>query len=138
HFVGDLHQPLHCSDNNDKGGNDVKVSFLGHNSNLHRVWDSEIINEAHLSTADYADQLDSWLDSEETTELEKGTTQDWALAAHKLAKENAYNIPDDHQLDSSYVEINQPVVDRQLALAGLRLAKVLNGAFAPADSGRRR
>jgi hypothetical protein len=137
HFVGDLHQPLHCSDNNDKGGNDVKVTFLGHNTNLHRVWDSEIISEAHLSTADYADQLDAWLDSEETTELEKGTTEDWALAAHKLAKDNAYNVPDDHQLDVTYVETNQPVVDQQLALAGLRLAKVLNDAFAPAGSGRR-
>src|SRR5258706_8469292 len=40
HFVGDLHQPLHSSDNGDRGGNDVKVDFLGRASNLHRVWDS--------------------------------------------------------------------------------------------------
>ena len=29
HFVGDMHQPLHCSDNQDKGGNDVKLDFFG-------------------------------------------------------------------------------------------------------------
>jgi len=26
HFIGDMHQPLHCADNKDKGGNDVKVN----------------------------------------------------------------------------------------------------------------
>ncbi len=130
HFVGDLHQPLHCSDNHDRGGNDVNVSFLGRPSNLHRVWDSGIIGEVNLPPADYAAQLDSWLDSQDTSALEKGTTVDWALQAHKLAKDDAYKIPDNHQLDVSYVDENDPIVDQQLAVAGLRLAKVLNDTFA--------
>lgn len=132
HFVGDLHQPLHCSDHDDRGGNDVHVTLLGQSSNLHRVWDSGIIDQVHLSTDDYADQLDTWLDSQDTATIEEGTTVDWALDAHKLAKDHAYVIPDDHQLDTSYVDDNQPVVDQQLAFAGLRLAKVLNDTFAPA------
>jgi hypothetical protein len=140
HFVGDLHQPLHSSDNGDRGGNDVKVDFLGRASNLHRVWDSDIINEEHLAAADYADQLDSWLDSQDTAAIEKGTTVDWALAAHQLAKDDAYNIPDGHPtpIDTSYVDANQPVIDQQLAFAGLRLAEILNASFAPAaGSGHR-
>ena len=43
HFVGDMHQPLHCSDNKDKGGNDVKLDFFGRPSNLHSVWDSGLL-----------------------------------------------------------------------------------------------
>jgi len=58
---------------------------------------------------------------------------DWALGAHTLARENAYKIPADHQLDTSYVDDNQPIVDQQLAFAGLRLSKVLNDTFAPAS-----
>lgn len=134
HFVGDLHQPLHCSDNADRGGNDVHVTFLGQSSNLHRVWDSGIIGATQLSVNDYADQLDSWLDSQDTHQIESGTVIDWALDAHKLAKTSAYDIPagTNPVLDTTYVDDNQPVVDQQLAFAGLRLAKVLNEVFAPA------
>src|SRR6476660_2268030 len=37
HFVGDIHQPLHAADNDDRGGNDVHVRFFGRRSNLHSV-----------------------------------------------------------------------------------------------------
>src|SRR5258708_38823630 len=40
HFVGDMHQPLHCSDNKDKGGNEVRLEFFGRDSNLHSAWAS--------------------------------------------------------------------------------------------------
>src|SRR5256885_1050309 len=50
HFVGDMHQPLHCSDNKDKGGNGVKVDFFGKPSNLHTVWDSGLLGR--LGTED--------------------------------------------------------------------------------------
>ena len=43
HFVGDMHQPLHCSDNQDKGGNDVKLDFFGRDYNLHSAWDSGLL-----------------------------------------------------------------------------------------------
>jgi len=46
HFVGDIHQPLHVSNNNDRGGNNVKVLFLGNMTNLHAVWDRGIIAPA--------------------------------------------------------------------------------------------
>lgn len=137
HFVGDLHQPLHCSDNGDRGGNDVKVKFLGKKSNLHHVWDSDIIDEQHLTATEYADQLDSWLDSQDTAALQKGAVTEWALAAHQLAKDDAYNIPTDLELDDNYADANQPVIDEQLAIAGLRLAAILNAAFAPAGTGHR-
>jgi hypothetical protein len=43
HFVGDMHQPLHCSDNKDKGGNNVKTDFFGKPMNLHSVWDDGLL-----------------------------------------------------------------------------------------------
>jgi S1/P1 Nuclease len=46
HFVGDIHQPLHVSDNNDRGGNDVIVIFRGYPTNVHAVWDTGIIELA--------------------------------------------------------------------------------------------
>ena len=46
HFIGDVHQPLHASNNDDRGGNDVAVTFMGHQTNLHAVWDNGIIGPA--------------------------------------------------------------------------------------------
>ncbi len=56
HLVGDMHQPLHEEDNNDRGGNCVPVSFLNHKAeerpngsygpNLHGVWDTELVELA--------------------------------------------------------------------------------------------
>ena len=43
HFVEDLHQPLHVGDLGDRGGNDLQVQFFGRGTNLHRLWDEEII-----------------------------------------------------------------------------------------------
>jgi S1/P1 Nuclease len=54
HFVGDIHQPLHCETNfashpppiGDRGGNDVHLTYFGRSTNLHAVWDSGIIQNA--------------------------------------------------------------------------------------------
>jgi nuclease S1 len=55
HFVGDLHQPLHTTTNDDRGGNCVPVAFFDqkpeetnparedYRPNLHGVWDTSII-----------------------------------------------------------------------------------------------
>ena len=46
HFVGDLHQPLHLGKKEDKGGNDIDILWFGKKSNLHRLWDSDIIDSS--------------------------------------------------------------------------------------------
>src|SRR5436305_12076598 len=43
HFVGDMHQPLHCATNQDKGGNEVMTEFFGIPMNLHSAWDSGLL-----------------------------------------------------------------------------------------------
>ena len=48
HWIGDVHQPLHISYVDDRGGNDIKPINGGFyaSSNLHAVWDSGIIAKA--------------------------------------------------------------------------------------------
>ena len=48
HLIGDLHQPLHVGFGEDKGGNTFEVQFNDKGSNLHKVWDSEIIEYKNL------------------------------------------------------------------------------------------
>src|SRR5262249_54554375 len=128
HFVGDMHQPLHCADNNDRGGNNIKVVFLGRRSNLHAVWDTGIIEEAGLEEAEFADELISTITDEKVRQAQQGTFVDWALQAHKVAVSNAYRLPPANGksarvLGQNYYNANWAAVDRQLTVAGLRLAK---------------
>ena len=61
HLIGDMHQPLHCADDDDRGGNDVKVPWFGRSGkgiNLHSVWDRLIIEEAGLEEAEFAEALE--------------------------------------------------------------------------------
>jgi len=133
HFVGDLHQPLHCAErNNDNGGGQVTVIFLnqtGHN--LHSVWDSAILDNAGLSQTAYANKLIKALPSNLTV-MEAGTTVDWANESHALAVDKAYTNTDGSpvvngtKLKGPYVKDRTKIVNQQLTRAGVRLAKVLN------------
>jgi hypothetical protein len=127
HLVGDVHQPLHCADDHDRGGNDVQVKFFGIDENLHAVWDSSLIEKANLSETAYVHKLNSWLSSQSVTDLQSGTVTDWALEAHQIAREHAYgDMPASKRLGAKYFKRALPFVDEQLAKAGVRLAKILN------------
>lgn len=130
HLVGDLHQPLHAADNGDRGGNNLKVKLLGKSSNLHRVWDSGIIDLYDLSEEEYADfLLDLIGPPSSVAAIQKGDPVAWAEEAHLIARNSAYKLPKNKRLGDAYVDANGAVIDQQLLRAGLRLAAVLNSAF---------
>jgi hypothetical protein len=131
HFVGDLHQPLHCSNNNDRGGNDVPVEFLGSRTNLHALWDVGLFRTmpgedellAKLEQAITPDQGAPW---------SAGTVEQWAGESFAAAQSTAYGLlptvasGETVELDSRYALMAQPVVEQQLEKAGVRLAAILN------------
>jgi hypothetical protein len=137
HFVADIHQPLHCADNGDGGGNDVTVVFFGQvlNSgrkpwNLHAVWDSGLIERKGLSPSEYARQLARGVDPASSSGIERGTAADWTMECHRAAVETSYRLPPDRVLGEDYADMALPVVDEMLVKAGIRLARILNDAFA--------
>jgi hypothetical protein len=127
HFVADVHQPFHAVAT-ERGGNNIRVTFLGKRTNLHAVWDSDLVRQAGRTPAAYAAYLESdWLRDKDTTALSQGTPVDWALASRVLG-EGAL-VPQESALGIPYYEKYVPVVDQQLALAGIRLATLLNAAL---------
>ena len=132
HLVGDLHQPLHCGDNNDRGGNDVKVTWFGPNErqqNLHGVWDYAIIEHGGRKEDDWFQILSATITPEKIPAIQQGTVTSWALESLAAAKEHAYKIPPNGKLGQVYYNKTLPVVEKRLLNAGLRLARVLNEAL---------
>jgi hypothetical protein len=135
HFMGDLHQPLHVGDNGDRGGNQRAVIFLGHATDLHKVWDGEMIDSSVVNKEEYFESLRRRMSSLDLRALEAGTVVDWAMEGHRIAVEHAYRLPRDGRIGRAYVRANRPIVDRALIAGGVRLAKVLNEALANYRSG---
>ncbi len=121
HFVGDIHQPLHADFRHDAGGNDFQVHWHGRGSNLHRIWDSAMLDTAHLSAARYARKLEA----ERTPVATAGTPAEWAGESCRLDRDGGI-YPASHTIGPAYVDRELPVADRRLRQAGARLAELLN------------
>jgi hypothetical protein len=127
HLIGDIHQPLHVGNGKDRGGNDFKVNWFNEESNLHKIWDSEIINYQDLSYTEYADWVDQdifWVES-----LNDKSVIEWALESKKIRVNGLY--PDTNILNLSYDYNFQHIetLNSQLLKAGFRLAMVLNEIY---------
>lgn len=130
HFIGDVHQPLHAANRNDAGGSQLAVTFFDRPMSLHAVWDFGIIDKRTFDWGEYVRYLEQcWLRGKDINALQRGTPVDWALEAHRAAVDVAYSVPEDLKLGLPYYQKSVPIVDRQLALAGVRLAHVLNQAL---------
>jgi hypothetical protein len=133
HFVGDMHQPLHCSDNHDRGGNQVRVVLNGRTTNLHAVWDTPVVEALGDDPATIAADLHSRITPAERATWTKGTAEQWANECFAVAKQNVYATltgtgPTDAPiiLPPDYAQRQAEVTRAQLERAGVRLATLLN------------
>lgn len=128
HFMGDLHQPLHAGRGEDKGGNDIQVQWFGKGSNLHRVWDSEMIDDFQMSFTELAESTDD-LTKKEIQKIRSGSILDWMYESKKLSSKVYDSVEIGEKLGYEYMYQWFPVVHDQLQKGGIRLAKVLNDIY---------
>lgn len=126
HIIADLHQPLHVGDGTDRGGNDVAVSYFGQASNLHRVWDTGLIDKKQLSFTEWTSFLASKISAEQ---VEQWTTHDPLVYIAESAAIRDKIYPKDNQLSWQYLYDNSGIVKLRLCQAGVRIAAHLNEIF---------
>ena len=128
HFIGDLHQPLHLGKKSDKGGNDVKIKWFGKISNLHRLWDSDLIDSSKLSYTELSKNLPR-LSQAQQREFASSPISIWIEETHKITKKIYNDLPENGNLGYRYRYENFETIRLQLLKAGLRLAYVLDDIF---------
>ncbi|MFB6455801.1 S1/P1 nuclease [Chitinophaga sp. Hz27] len=128
HMMGDMHQPLHVGHDEDQGGNKITLLWFNNPSNLHRVWDEQLIDFQQLSYTEYTKALDI-ATTAEIKSYQSGSIADWMFESHVLAdKVYGYTKPDSKlSYRYNYVFIND--LNTQLLKGGLRLAAVLNEIY---------
>jgi hypothetical protein len=128
HLIGDLHQPLHVSSAKvkDKGGNAVPVTFFKRQTNLHKVWDSDLIDQQKLSFSEYASWLNAKITHEQHSNWSAGYYQQWVSESAAL-RDGVY--PLSPELGWDYLYQHNPTVKVRLQQAGVRIAAHFNRVF---------
>ncbi|MEL7147339.1 MAG: S1/P1 nuclease, partial [Bacteroidota bacterium] len=127
HLVGDIHQPLHVGNGEDRGGNDVKLEFFWKNSNLHRVWDEGIIDEQKLSYTEYT----AWINFATEDQVRQWQSDDLMVWVNesKSYREVIYDLPENKKINYRYVHDHIDLLNQRLLQAGVRLAGYLNQIY---------
>jgi hypothetical protein len=126
HLVGDIHQPLHVGCCDDRGGNKVRVKWFGGDSNLHRVWDSDMINDSRLSYTELGQSLGT-PDKLTIKKWQSASVREWASESMSY-RPQVYAIGDGN-LSYLYSYKNLPIAKERMLRAGIRLAGVLNQIY---------
>jgi hypothetical protein len=144
HWVGDIHQPLHVSFEDDRGGNNITVSGEC-SGKLHSTWDTCLVEGAlgddvseaatNLVDAITPEMMTKWTASDHPMDwanesfaiAEKAKTKYCTLQANPRV---CNGPPSKHvDVDADYLQVNQPIVKEQLQKAGVRLSRMLDVAF---------
>lgn len=128
HFIGDLHQPLHIGLAEDKGGNDFQVLWFKNGTNLHKVWDSKMIDSYKMSYTELASNIDV-LNEEEIEAIKSGSVRDWMYESRELCEDIYANTEVGQKLSYGYMYKYMETVRFQLQKGGVRLAGLLNEIF---------
>ena len=155
HFVGDSHQVLHLC-NTLKGGNLKRVTFNSSKTDLHSVWDTDILMsnvEKYGSLHAYYEHLlgelnrlsylqrynliyhdvlqDTIKGSPKSAELDIEWFAGWASEIHCKFGDQVWDLPtlDEDLFTCGYLEKVSPIITELLMTAGLRLSFILDQIF---------
>lgn len=124
HLVGDLHQPLHVGNGLDKGGNDVKLEYMWQKTNLHRIWDDDMIEQQRLGYKEYVEWI-NYPTKDQIKEWQSTTVMQWAFESRAVHTQ-IYNYPESGKLSYRYTYDNIDLLNQRLLQGGVRLAGILN------------
>jgi S1/P1 Nuclease len=128
HIAEDVHQPMHVAHADDKGGNDFKVSWFNKPTNLHSIWDSELIDYQQLSYTEYATAINHTTPAE-VKKWQSAPISEWLFESNQISEKLYTDIKPGDNLSYKYNFNHIDTLNEQLLKAGVRLAGVLNKIF---------
>lgn len=128
HFVGDIHQPMHTGRFEDLGGNKIQLTWFGQNTNLHRVWDSDLIDSQKLSYTEYSRSI-NFITKNQLHLLQSQDVAQWVKDSYRISTKIYANVNTGDKLGYRYTYDNIEIANQQLLKGGIHLAALLNSIF---------
>jgi hypothetical protein len=136
HLVGDLHNPIHAIQNNDSfnntgpGGIDTQIELNGQVAiSLHQAWDREIVRSIIKNKPDISVAVENWLSQNDKRSDVVVDPRVWAAESFQIGKSLVYPQAADGVITEEEAQVALTVIEKRLALAGIRLAAILNNIF---------
>jgi len=132
HLVGDLHQPMHISRAEDKGGNTIQLNFDGRGTNLHAVWDSKLIDHSGMdyqqlaANSKYSHPSAAQVRQWQSDPVIKWMWESYAISSQLYAEVDTMKS---RSIGQAYYDEHWGQVTQRLEQAGVRLAGLLNVVF---------
>jgi hypothetical protein len=115
---------LHTGKFEDRGGNDIKLTFLGKSTNFHIIWDVHMIEYLNMDYKQLSDELMQMKDENYSL-----NPDDWVYETHQDVKRLYAEIQNKNEINIDYINRKIPFVKHKLFKAGSTLAGVLNDIF---------
>ncbi|MDQ3682568.1 MAG: S1/P1 nuclease [Bacteroidota bacterium] len=129
HFVGDIHQPMHTGRTEDLGGNRIRVMWFRDSTNLHRLWDEQLIDFQKLSYTEYVKAINFTTVAQRLT-WQKQPLTEWFFESYEVSRQLYGEIKQPHQrLSYRYDYDHIAILNLQLLKGGVHLAGLLNEIF---------
>lgn len=142
HFVGDLHQPMHVSRAEDKGGNTIQLNYEGKGLNLHSLWDTYLLEHQGLGYEQLAEKY-SVVSAQQIKQWQSDPLIKWIWESYEISSQLYAEVDrmNGRSIDEAYYKAHIGIIGERIQKAGIRLAGVLNELFqngvvadAPADA----
>lgn len=129
HLVGDMHSPMHAGHLSDLGGNRVAVKFFKRQTNLHSVWDSDLVEAAHRwGYSEWQREIDRYTKTQRE-EIAQDEIKDWFMETASLCAEIYRSTPQGSTISYDYIARYTPLIEEQFCRGGYRLARLLNTIY---------
>ncbi|MEJ7557214.1 MAG: S1/P1 nuclease [Pedobacter sp.] len=128
HMVGDLNQPMHTARKEDLGGNKIYVTWFGEKSNLHRVWDDELIDYQKLSYTEFAAAID-YPTKQELISWKAKSLKEYVYGSYDVCSKIYETTKPEAKLSYKYNFDYVDTLNDQLLKGGICLANILNDTF---------
>jgi len=129
HLIADIHQPLHAAFADDRGGNAYQLQAFGRGTNLHAVWDSQLLGTGNTKLTVLAGKLAGRPVVSESFSI---APAEWARESCMIASRPDFYPP--RALTEDYVRTFEQIAQQRIYAAGQRLAGTLNAAFGVSPS----
>ncbi|MEH6304967.1 S1/P1 nuclease [Olivibacter sp. CPCC 100613] len=128
HIVGDIHQPMHTGRFEDLGGNKIKLYWFNTPTNLHRIWDEQLIDFQQLSFTEYTKAI-NFSTKKEQAAWQNSSMENWLYESYQISESLYADIHPEEKLSYRYNFEHINTLNQQLLKGGIRLAKILNDLF---------
>ena len=128
HFVGDLHQPMHISRTEDKGGNTIQVRFDNKGTNLHNLWDSKLMEHQRGSYTELSSSYDG-ATPKQIKEWQSDDILKWIFESYIISSQLYAEVEGGINIDEQYYKNHISIIQQRLQKGGIRLAGVLNNSL---------